>query len=313
MQQLPKEFVGRMVRTVLFIGLVAACCAGVATFGMFVASKFNLTTSRNQVPLTSVKIEGEKVLIPENGKTTREAGWTLRNSRGQYILTLDELEAGSLDTAEPVIEVEGDLILQLKKDTRISIRNIELKNNYEHKKVVVPGKTLQEVSKILPGSAEEDVNMFLTDNHIVFEFDDTTVVSRLIEGEYFKIEQMLSSDYETKVKINKRELLDCIDRATLLVKEGDKKPIIMNVTDGNMELKINSFIGSMNEDIDIVKEGKDILIGFNPKFFIDALRVIDEEEVSLYMVNPKAPCFIKDDEGKFIYLILPVNFNASTV
>ena len=189
----------------------------------------------------------------------------------------------------------------------------KLKNNYEHKKVVVPGKTLQEVSKILPGSAEEDVNMFLTDNHIVFEFDDTTVVSRLIEGEYFKIEQMLSSDYETKVKINKRELLDCIDRATLLVKEGDKKPIIMNVTDGNMELKINSFIGSMNEDIDIVKEGKDILIGFNPKFFIDPLRVIDEEEVSLYMVNPKAPCFIKDDEGKFIYLILPVNFNASTV
>ena len=177
----------------------------------------------------------------------------------------------------------------------------------------VPGKTLIEVSKILSGEADSEVRLYFTANHIVFEFDDTTVVSRLIEGEYFKIEQMLSSDYETKVKINKRELLDCIDRATLLVKEGDKKPIIMNVTDGNMELKINSFIGSMNEDIDIVKEGKDILIGFNPKFFIDALRVIDEEEVSLYMVNPKAPCFIKDDEGKFIYLILPVNFNASTV
>ena len=122
---------------------------------------------------------------------------------------------------------------------------------------------------------------------------------------------MLSSAYETKVKINKRELLSCIDRATLLVKEGDKKPIIMNVIDGSMELKINSFIGSMNEDIDILKEGKDILIGFNPKFFIDALRVIDEEEVTLYMVNPKAPCFIKDNEGKFIYLILPVNFNAA--
>ncbi len=120
---------------------------------------------------------------------------------------------------------------------------------------------------------------------------------------------MLSSDYETKVKINKRELLSCIDRATLLVKEGDKKPIIMNVTEGNMELKIKSFIGSMNEDIDIEKEGKDILIGFNPKFFIDALRVIDDEEVTLYMVNPKAPCFIKDDQGSYIYLILPVNFN----
>lgn len=194
---------------------------------------------------------------------------------------------------------------------RISIRYIEMKNHYDSKKVVVPGKTLQEISKIIPGSADEDVVIYITNNHIVFEFENTTVVSRLIEGEYFKIDQMLSSDYDTKVRINKRELLDCIDRATLLVKEGDKKPIIMNITDGNMELRINSFIGSMNEDIDIDKDGKDIMIGFNPKFFIDALRVIDEEEVNLYMVNPKAPCFIKDDEGKFIYLILPVNFNTA--
>ena len=239
--------------------------------------------------------------------------FTLKEVIRQRIFSIADNDNNKLMTGE-LFEIEENHLKVVSLDGhRISIRNIELKNNYEHKKVVVPGKTLQEVSKILPGSAEEDVNMFLTDNHIVFEFDDTTVVSRLIEGEYFKIEQMLSSDYETKVKINKRELLDCIDRATLLVKEGDKKPIIMNVTDGNMELKINSFIGSMNEDIDIVKEGKDILIGFNPKFFIDALRVIDEEEVSLYMVNPKAPCFIKDDEGKFIYLILPVNFNASTV
>ena len=238
--------------------------------------------------------------------------FTLKEVIRQTIFSIADNDNNKLMTGE-LFEIEENQLKVVSLDGhRISIRNIELKNNYDHKKVVVPGKTLQEVSKILPGSAEEEVNIFLSENHIVFEFDDTTVVSRLIEGEYFKIEQMLSSDYDTKVKINKRELLDCIDRATLLVKEGDKKPIIMNITDGNMELKINSFIGSMNEDFDITKEGKDILIGFNPKFFIDALRVIDEEEVSLYMVNPKAPCFIKDDEGKFIYLILPVNFNAAT-
>ena len=110
---------------------------------------------------------------------------------------------------------------------------------------------------------------------------------------------------------NKKEFLDSIDRSMLLVKEGDKKPIIMNIQDGTMELKINSFIGSMNEEIDIEKEGKDILIGFNPKFFIDALRVIDDEEVNIYMVNPKAPCFIKDENETYTYLILPVNFNAA--
>lgn len=237
--------------------------------------------------------------------------FTLKEVIRQTIFSIADNDNNKLMTGELFEIEENDLKVVSLDGHRISIRNIELKNNYSHKKVVVPGKTLQEVSKILPGSAEDEVSIFLTDNHIVFEFENTTVVSRLIEGEYFKIEQMLSSDYETKVKINKRELLDCIDRATLLVKEGDKKPIIMKITDGTMELKINSFIGSMNEDIDIAKEGKDILIGFNPKFFIDALRVIDEEEVTLYMVNPKAPCFIKDDEGTFIYLILPVNFNAA--
>ena len=78
-----------------------------------------------------------------------------------------------------------------------------------------------------------------------------------------------------------------------------------------MELKINSLFGSMNEDIDISKQGRDLTIGFNPKFLIDALRVIDDEEVDLYMVNPKAPCFIKNEEESYIYLILPVSLLAS--
>ena len=135
------------------------------------------------------------------------------------------------------------------------------------------------------------------------------VVSRLIEGEYFKINQMLSSDYETKVVINKKEFLDSIDRANLLIREGDKKPIIINITDGSLEVKVQSAIGSLNEDIDINKEGKDIMIGFNPKFLIDALRVIDDETVDIYLVNPKAPCFIRDKEENYIYLILPAFFS----
>lgn len=237
--------------------------------------------------------------------------FTLKEIVRQTIFSIADNDNNKLMTGE-LFEINDNQLKVVSLDGhRISIRKIELKNHYDFKKVVVPGKTLQEVSKILPGNADEEVEIFLTDNHIVFVFDETTVVSRLIEGEYFKIEQMLSSDYETKIHINKKELLSCIDRATLLVKEGDKKPIIMNITDETMELKINSFIGSMNEEISITKEGNDILIGFNPKFFIDALRVIDEEEITLYMVNPKAPCFIKDEEESFIYLILPVNFNAA--
>lgn len=247
----------------------------------------------------------------ERNESIRISQFTLKDAVRQTIFSIADNDNNKLMTGELFEINENQLKVASLDGHRISIRNIELKENYRYRKVVVPGKTLQEISKILTGEAEDMVDIFFTDNHILFEFENTKVVSRLIEGEYFNIDQMISSDYETKVKVNKREFLSCIDRATLLVREGDKKPIIINIQDDSMELKINSFVGSMNEEIEIEKEGKNILIGFNPKFFIDALRVIDEEKVTLYMVNPKAPCFIKDDEGTFIYLILPVNFNAA--
>ena len=235
--------------------------------------------------------------------------FSLKEIIRQTIFSIADNENNRLMTGE-LFEINGDEMKVVSLDGhRISIRKIELKEEYNHIKVVVPGKTLNEVSKILTGGVDDDVHMFFTGRHVVFEFDDTVVVSRLIEGEYFRIEQMLSSDYETKISLNKKELQSCIERASLLVKEGDKKPIIMNIMDGSMELKINSFIGSMNEDMDIIKTGKDLMIGFNPKFILDALRVIDDEQIDIYMINPKAPCFIRDEEKKYIYLILPVNFN----
>lgn len=237
--------------------------------------------------------------------------FTLKEIIRQTIFSIADSDTNKIMTGE-LFEIEENHLKVVSLDGhRIAIRNIELKESYAYHKAIVPGKTLQEISKILSGDMNDPITIFFTDKHVIFEFNKTVVVSRLIEGEYFRIEQMLSPDYETKIKINKKELLNCIDRATLLIKEGEKKPIIMNITDEMMELKINSYIGSMNEEIDILKEGNDILIGFNPKFFIDALRVIDDEEITLYMVNPKAPCFIKDEKESYIYLILPVNFNAA--
>lgn len=236
--------------------------------------------------------------------------FTLKEVIRQTIFSIAPNENNKMMTGE-LFEVDGQLLRVASLDGhRISIRKITLKEEYPKRKVVVPGKTLTEISKILSGESEDEVAIFFTNNHIVFEFDDTLVVSRLIEGDYFRIDQMLSSDYETKVEINKRELLSCIDRSTLLVKESDKKPIIIHVTESSMELKMNSQIGSMREEIDITKEGKDILIGFNPKFLMDALRVIDDETVTIYLVNPKAPCFIRDEQQSYIYLVLPVNFMA---
>ena len=237
--------------------------------------------------------------------------YTLKEMIRQTIFSIAVNENNKLMTGE-LFEIKDNCLKVVSLDGhRIAIRKMPLKREYSDRKVVVPGKTLSEVSKILSGEVDDQVSIYFTKNHILFEFDQTMVVSRLIEGEYFRIDQMLSSDYETKLKINKKEFMDCIDRATLLVREVDKKPIIINITDNDMELRIDSTMGSMNEEIDIEKEGKDIMIGFNPKFLIDALRVIDDETVTIYLVNPKAPCFIRDDEENYTYLILPVNINQN--
>ena len=236
----------------------------------------------------------------EKAESITLSQFTLKELIRQTIFSIADNDSNKLMTGE-LFEIDENILKVVSLDGhRISIRKTELTKNYQTRKVVVPGKTL----------ADSTVRLSFTDNHVVFEFDNTVVVSRLIEGEYFRIDQMLSSDYETKVKINKKELLSCIDRATLLVKEGDKKPIIINIMDEIMELKIQSQLGSMNEEIMISKEGKDLLIGFNPKFLIDALRVIEDEEVTIYLMNAKAPCFIRDEKESYVYLILPVNFNA---
>lgn len=248
------------------------------------------------------------VIIKE--KSISLSQFTLKETINQTIFCTSPNDNNKMMTGE-LFEVKDNVLKVVGLDGhRIAIRNINLSGNADDVKVVVLGKTLNEISKILSSDAESVVNIYFTNNHILFEFDNTMVVSRLIEGEYFKINQMLSSDYETKVVINKKEFLDSIDRANLLIREGDKKPIIINITDGSLEVKVQSAIGSLNEDIDINKEGKDIMIGFNPKFLIDALRVIDDETVDIYLVNPKAPCFIRDKEENYIYLILPVNFSA---
>ena len=234
--------------------------------------------------------------------------FTLKNLINQTIFSIAANENNKMMSGE-LFEIRSGYLRVVSLDGhRISIRRVELRESCPDRKVIVPGKTLQEISKILSGEMDDMIRLSFARNHLVFEMEGTTVVSRLIEGEYFSIDQLISTDYETKLVVNKREFLSCIDRATLFVREGDKKPIILDIRDDELTLSIDSPLGSMNEELAIMKEGKDLMIGFNPRFLIDALRVIDEEEVTLYMVNPKAPCFIRDEDETYTYLILPVNF-----
>ena len=244
----------------------------------------------------------------EKKEEIRISQYSLRSLISKTIFSISGNDSSGMMTGE-LMEIRDNRLRMVALDGhRIAIRNVELSNSYEDRKVIVPGKTLSEVSKILSGDTDKFVNIYFTDKHALFAFDDTTVVTRLIEGDYYRIDKMLSSSYQTRVTVQRKELLSCIDRATLLVKEEDKKPVIIMISDDSMELKINTTLGSMDEVIEITKDGADMNIGFNPKFLIDALRAIESEEITLYLVSPKAPCFIRDTEDVYCYLILPVNF-----
>ncbi|MBQ8412350.1 MAG: DNA polymerase III subunit beta [Lachnospiraceae bacterium] len=247
----------------------------------------------------------------EKDKSIRISQFTLKEVIRQTIFSISENENNKLMSGELFEVKDGKLTVVSLDGHRISMRNIKINDNLVNIKVVVPGKTLNDLSKIINGGVDDMVNIYFTDRHILFEYDNTVVVSRLLEGEYFKIAQMLTMDHRIKVKVNNREFLDCIDRASLLIKESDKKPIVVNIkNDNNMYLKVDTLMGSMNEEISIDKTGEELIIGFNPRFLMDVLRVVDDEDINMYMRDAKSPCIIRDDEESYVYVILPVNINV---
>ena len=194
---------------------------------------------------------------------------------------------------------------------RVSIRYSKLENNKNNINVVVPGKTLNEISKILSSEEEKEVYIYFTDKHILFELNDSIVVSRLLEGEFPKYEQIFSKDYETKVTINRREFFNSIERAALISKDGKKTPIKININDSNLIITSNTELGTSYEEVNIIKEGKNLDIAFNPRFLIEALRVIEDEEINIQFTNPLSPCIIKQTDGNdYKYLILPIRISS---
>lgn len=225
----------------------------------------------------------------------------------QTIFSLDIGDNNVLMTGELFEVGDHSLRLVALDGHRIAIRKIELAGNYTKRKEIVPGKTLNEVAKILSDNLEDQMKIFFSSNHVLFEFADTCVYSRLIEGEYFHVDNMLGGEPQLKTSVNKKDFLSCLERSELLTREGDHRPIVLEITDDNMDLTISSSMGKMEENLSVQKKGNDIRIGFNPSFLIDAVKAIDDEELTLYMINQKAPCFIKNEEETYIYLILPVN------
>ena len=233
----------------------------------------------------------------------------LKEIINQTIFSLSVNDTNPMMTGE-LFELKDKVLRVIALDShRIALRKVSIDDRDDGIYAIIPGKSLKEIAGILSADTEEKVDIYFTEKHVLFEFDNTKVVSRLFEGNYFNVNQMFSTDSETRIKVNRTSLIESIERTMIFIKESDKRPVIFDITDNGLKLFVKSTIGRGEEYVDIQKEGADLKIGFNPKFLTDALKVISDETVTLSFVNSKSPCFIKDDEDTYLYLILPVNFS----
>ena len=188
---------------------------------------------------------------------------------------------------------------------RLAIKSEYLDNDFDLD-IVIPGKTLNEVAKILEDS-ESLVNITFTNNHILFNLDDTKIISRLLDGKYVNYNSLLPQEHKLLVEVNRQELQNCIERASLMVKEGNSNLIKLNIKEDMMIITSNSQLGKVREEVAINLQGEGIEIAFNSRYLIDVLRSMEEEVVLLEMTSSVTPCVIKaKNTNSYKYLVLPV-------
>ena len=195
--------------------------------------------------------------------------------------------------------------------SRMGWVNTNLSKKIDNFKVVIPGKTLNEVNKIITDSYE-NIMIGVSKNQAVFEMENCKIVTRLLEGEFLNYRQVIPNQYETKIRINKNILQESLERVSLisssLVEKEKKYPVKISIEIGKITISCKNQTGDAKEEIYVETEGKNLEIGVNPKYFLDALKVIEDEEIFIEFGNSISPCIIKSTEieGNYIYMILPI-------
>ncbi len=175
--------------------------------------------------------------------------------------------------------------------------------------VVIPGKSLQELNKILPDNTDL-VEIVIADQQVLFKSRNVLFYSRLLEGNYPDTSRLIPSEYKTTVQVNGRKLLQAIDRASLLARE-DRNNIVRFSAEGGNTIEVSSNspeIGKVEELIEAIDvNGEDLKISFSAKYMMDALKAIEGQDIAIHFTGAMRPFILKSMESDAILqLILPV-------
>lgn len=171
---------------------------------------------------------------------------------------------------------------------------------------IIPKKSLDEIAKIIDTDQEES-NLTIGKNYIKIEIEKTMLITRLFDGEYIKYKQILPENHSIRIKAKKEDVLNSIERASLMAREGKNNLLKLSINDSKLIITSNSEIGDVYEEIDVWQEGEPIKIAFNAQYLMDVLKNIDETDIYMDFNSNISPCIVRPCEGNdFIYLILPV-------
>jgi DNA polymerase-3 subunit beta len=231
----------------------------------------------------------------------------LRDMIRQTIFSVAADEARPILTGELLHYENNQLTVVAVDGFRISFRREALEGENEPMKAVVPAKALNELSRVLPAEGDEDVTFFFAEKRIIFELSSFTFVSRILEGEFIRYDQIFNEDFTTIVTAERIPLLTGFERACLIAGLNKKPPVKLEIKEDSVIITSNTEIGRSYDEVPCDIDGKDLEIAFNPRYLIDALRAIDEEKVVLRFTAPLSPLILRGAESDaYKYLILPL-------
>lgn len=258
-------------------------------------------------------IDGEA--FPALPELTGDRSFSLDSGRLRDIIHSTSHAVAQTD-ARPILtgeyfEVSGNSLTVVAADNyRLAIceESGMVSGEAEHK-FIVPGKTLGDLVKLIDGD-EHPVGIELTRKYIIFNYNGITLFSRILEGEYLDYKKVIPSPGKTFVKINRRDFIECVERASLLVDEKMKTPLRCRFSGGLLNIRCSTQYGKVNDNINIELTGQDIEIGFNNRYLLDALRASKDEFIILTMFSPLMSMTItpveEKEDSKYLFLVLPM-------
>ena len=235
---------------------------------------------------------------------------TLKNMIRRTIFAVSNEETRPIFTG-CLFEIENNKLNVVAVDGfRLALRSIYLNKQTNDFSAVIPGKTLNEVNKIISDSFEP-VKIGVAKNQALFEMDNCKIVTRILDGEFLNYKNVIPSNWETRMRVNKSDLQNSFERISLIssstIEREKKYPVKVQVDIGKITISCTNQTGDAKEELFVATEGKNLEVGFNPKYFLDSLKAIDDEEVYVEFGSSISPCLIKSiDNNDYTYMILPI-------